>query len=597
MSRITLLLVVVALLALPGATIAYESMELKVPDEAGPDFPRLAMWHPSFNSSGLEECARYDVALGNFEVDLFGDPMRGTFAEALRMRNPRIRLITYFTTSVLRHSALYGGTRKSNPYLPEWPDKWFLTEAGSTLVDGIDRRQEIIKVTDWRMSGPTKGKHPPVWDIFRPGIETADRDVLCEGEIMSVIAVNETNRTITVKRGMNGTRAKEHTAGARIAPILRFWAGSYFFNLTDDCPRDTLHGAREPELFSEYSFRMSQRKAAEWFWYIDGDQDGFCLDLMADTITWVMWADARSIDLNHDNVPDEFEDLDAKWKAGIDRITALFAEDYPGKEIIRNNCRGRRYDVNNGETFMSFPHYQWAEWDLNEPRGKTKYWHRFFFGHEDEERGGIVEFVAGAIEPNYTMIETCDFETDLDFHAHPELMNPDKPEWFKPNFQKMRWGLASALLAGVYYCYVVHTDGHGQLGLLWFDEYDDSAYGHEKGRGYLGQPLSGIEKLVVDKRNKEYGVWGREFDNGFVICNPLDEDIDVPLPPGQWQRLKGHQDKIVNNGAIEEGSVMVQAYDGLILRRYIEGMDDPYAVDENGDVQVDSSSSRTSLPF
>ena len=34
---------------------------------------------------------------------------------------------------------------------------------------------------------------------------------------------------------------------------------------------------------------MSQRKAAEWFWYIGGDQDGFCYDLMADTITWVMW--------------------------------------------------------------------------------------------------------------------------------------------------------------------------------------------------------------------------------------------------------------------------------------------------------------------
>jgi hypothetical protein len=565
------LLVIVLLLILPVSSGAYEAVELKVPFPEGPDFPRLSMWHPSFYASGLDECARYDVAVGNFQVYLYDNPARGTFGEALRIRNPRIVLLTYFTTSVLRHSALYGGTRKSNPYLPDWPDKWFLTEAGSTLAEGIDRRQEVIKVSTWRMSGPSKGTKPPEWDIFRPGVETADRDVLCDGEIMSVIAVDAASRTITVKRGMNGTRAKPHSAGSRIAPILRFWAGSYFFNLTDDCPRAELHGASEPELFSEYSFRMSERQAAEWFWYIGGEQDGFCLDLMADTISWVMWADTRSIDLNHDNVPDDFDELDAKWKAGIDRVTALFHEHYPGKAVIRNNCRGRRYEVNNGETFMSWPHYQWADWDIGQTRGKTKYWHRFFFGHEAEERGGIVEFVANAVEPNYTMIETCDFETDLDFYAHPELKNPEKPEWYKPNYQKMRWGLTSALLAGVSYCFVIHTDGHGQLGLLWFDEYDDSAEGRPRGRGYLGQPTTGIQKLVTDPKNVDYGVWGREFEGGFVICNPLDAEMEVPLPPGQWQRIRGHQDKDVNNGAIEEGSVVVPAYDGLILKRYVEG--------------------------
>jgi len=576
--RVIIVVLLTLIVLLPTASsLAYDSVEPKIID--GPDFPRLAMWHPSFERNTLDECARYDMAVGNFQVDVYNDPSRGTFAEALRVRNPRIKLLTYFTNSVLRHSALYGGTRKSNPYLPDWPDKWFLTEAGSTLKKDIDRKEEIIYVNDWRMSGPSKGTNPTEWDIFRPGVKTADHDVLCEGEIMSVIGVDADTQTIFVKRGMNGTQAKPHPAGARIAPILRFWAGSYFFNLTDDCPQAQLHGATKPELFSEYSFRMSQRKAAEWFWYIGGDRDGFCFDLMADTISWVMYGDARCIDLDQDNKPEPFDELDAKWQAGIDRVTALFHDAYPDKAIVRNNCRGRRYKEYEGECFMSFPHYQWEDWDLEDTNGKTKYWHRFFFGHEAEERGGIIEFVDNASDPNYTHIETCDFETDLDLQAHPEIKNPDKPNMYKPNYQKMRWGLTSALLAGVYFVYVIHTDGHGQLGLLWFDEYDDSHLGDGRGRGYLGQPISGIQKLVTHKKNKAWGVWGREFEYGFVICNPLEYDAEVPLPPGQWQRLKGSQDKDVNTGAVEEGSVLVPAYDGLILKRFIEGQSALYDED------------------
>ncbi|MBN2081848.1 hypothetical protein JW859_06520 [bacterium] len=578
MRKIVAVIALLILLLPVASAWAYDAQELPVP--AGPDFPRLAMWHPDFNKNSLEECARYDMAVGNFQVYVYDDPSRGTFYEALKMRNPNIKLMTYFTTSVLRHSALYGGTRKSNPYMPDWPAEWFLTEAGTTLSEGVDRRAQFIKVTDWRQTGESKGNKPKEWDIFRAGTATADRDVLVDGEIMSVIAVDAATKTLTVKRGMNGTRAVPHPAGVRIAPILRFWAGSYICNLSETCPRAQLHGASEPELFSEYSFRMSKTDAADWFWYIGGEQDGFCLDLMADTITWTLWADTRSIDLDQDNKSDKLSELDASWKAGIDRVTALFRADFPGKAVIRNNCRGRRYEINDGECFMSWPHFQWADWDMEDTNGKTKYWHRFFFGHEAEERGGIVQFVEFGGQPNYTHIETCDFETDLDFYAHPELKNPDKPEWYKPNYQKMRWGLTSALISGTYYVYVIHTDGHGQLGLLWFDEYDDSHLGNGQGRGYLGQPITGIQKLVTHKKNKAWGVWGREFDNGFVICNPLEYDAEVPLPPGQWQRLKGSQDQDVNTGAVEEGSVIVPAYDGLILKRYVEGQEEEVPVEE-----------------
>jgi hypothetical protein len=568
--RYGLFALLLACVLLPASAISAEKLErygfeeipLVVPD--GPAFPRLAMWHPSFETNTLEECARYDVAVGNFHVRMYGSKSGRTFYKALKEENPKIKLLTYFTNSVIRHSNIYLGTRQTNPYLKDWPAKWFLTEAGTTLDGDLDDKQTIIPVKDWMQTGPTlTNTAPKEWEIFRTG-----EDVLCDGEIMSIRLVNKGALTITVERGMNGTIAKAHKGGVRIAPIVRFWRGSYIMNCTTDCPKARLHGAGGDETWGDYSFRMSQREAADWFYFIGGEKDGFLFDLMADKITWTLRASTRCIDIDQDNVSDQLDDLDSKWFDGIVHITDLFHAKFPAKPIIRNNSRNRRYADYNGENFESWPHDEWANWDLEETRGKTKYWHRYFWGDNREERGGIVEFVMNSAQPpNYTMISTADLETDLDKKGMPELIDPGQADWYKPDYQKLRWGLTSALLSGTYFIYVIHTDGHGALGLLWFDEYDNGQEGRKEGRGYLGQPVSGILKLFTDGKQKEWGVWGREFDNGFVICNPLDYEVDTPLPPGKWQRLVGAQVPEVNSGLFEEGSVKIPAYDGLILRR------------------------------
>ncbi len=524
---------------------------------AGPAFPRLSMWHPGFDRNTLEDCARYDVAVGNFQVDLYWDPARGRFATALRKANPNMVLLTYFTNSVIRHSSLYGGTRKSNPFIKDWPAKWFLTEAGTTLATAIDAKQETIAVSEWEQTGQVKGRRENVWEIFR-----TEHDVLCDGEIMTIVATDKAKKTITVTRGMNGTKAAAHGTGLRIAPIVRFWAGSYIMNLTNDCPTAELHGGGTPETWADYSFRMSKRGVVDWWWYTGGDQDGFLFDLMADTITWTLWGDTRCIDLNQDNVSDRLDELDSKWKAGIDHVTDLFHRDFPGLEIMRNNSRCRRYGAYNGENFESFPQSQWATWD-EDGLGLSRQWHRFFFGDKAEERGGVVEFATQAAQPNYTMISTADLETDLDKAGHPDLLNPKSRTEYKPDLRKMRWGLTTALLSGTYYCWVIDTDGHGQRGLLWFDEYDDSG----NARGYLGYPLGGITKVYTHSKKKDWGAWGREFQGGYVICNPTNESAKAQLPPGRWIRLKGRQDPIVNNGQIEQGLVTIPAYDGLVLKR------------------------------
>ncbi len=562
--------------------------------DSGPTFPRLAMWHPGHLRHSYGEWTRYDLMIGNFNTYVKHDPRYGALSSAVRKHNPDAKLMTYFTNSVIRHASLANELQIYDGYMGDWPDKWFLTEAGTTLKGGINATQTKIPVNKWTQSGPVKGLNKPNWTIFREGY-----DVICDGEIMRIVGLDKNKQTITVVRGISGTTAGAHGNNLRIAPILRFWAGSYMMNLTDSCPKAQIHGAVRAENWAAYSFRISKMGVIPWFWNIGGDQDGFLFDLMADEISWTMWSIARSVDLNQDNISDEFDELDADWMAGIDYTTGLFHRQFPGAPIIRNNSRSIRFPLYDGENFENWPTFRWDEWDVSASArkvGLTKYWHRYFFGEIlDEgdpmvervnrvEVGGIVEFEEFGKQPNYTLLSSAEFETDLDVHGRPEyrrkgidgkplddkVFSTNTPahliDWinlFEPDYQKMRWGLCSALVSGTYYCYIIHSDGHGMLGLRWFDEYDDAG----AGRGYLGYPTGEITQLAKQKGNSDWGVWGREYSGGYVIVNPLGKDTKVKLPPGKWQRIKGTQQPKVNTGAIEEGSVTVPKYDGLILKR------------------------------
>ena len=57
----------------------------------------------------------------------------------------------------------------------------------------------------------------------------------------------------------------------------------------------------------------------------------------------------------------------------------------------------------------------------------------------------------------------------------------------------MRFGLCTALLGDGFFSYEVSGRGHGALGLLWFDEYDNAG----QGRGYLGQPLGPAQRAIT----------------------------------------------------------------------------------------------------
>ncbi|MEZ5337027.1 MAG: hypothetical protein R3F46_02080 [bacterium] len=559
MPRLThclLCLTLLATLALPCGTSA-------APDSSGPAFPRLVMWYPTHPKTRMEDRARFDLFVGDFSTGVPGERPSGrnkgqTLASELRRANGSTQLLTYYRPLVIRPSSLYEGTRKHNPLLGSWPVSWFMTEAGSSLAAPLGAGDTQLKVVDWEQSGEAQGSRPRSWVIWK-----ASQDIQVDNEIMTISAVDEATRTLTVQRGMNGTQAAAHAAGTRTAPLARFWRGSYIMNLTDSSGTASLDGAGSAEDYAGYAFRMGLEGANEWFGYISGDQDGFLWDMLPDNLSWLMWTDTRSLDLDRDNVPDSFASLDSAWERALARQNAMFAERFPGKAIVRNQSRSRDFDSYNGESFVSFPHDQWNGGDPNDTEGWTRFWHDVFLGGPEEARGGIAQFQQGSVSPNFTQIITDDLEMDLDSAGFPELKNPETASRFKPNYRKMRWGLCSALLCGSYYGYVITTDGYGLRGIEWFDEYDDAG----SGRGYLGFPQGEMQQLSRSADNADHGVWGREYDNGYVLVNPLERAVEVQLPAGKWQRIRGTQVPEVNSGAVEEGTVTVPAFDGLILKR------------------------------
>ncbi|MBN2083204.1 hypothetical protein JW859_13480 [bacterium] len=534
---------------------------------AGPPFPRLGMWYPDWDRNTVAECARYDVVIDNFGGKyLYWDEEEPLWSDALRAANPAVELMQYVTFSEIPYGPEWAVDGEHyNWFMPDWPDEWFLTEAGTELAGGIDASQTTLTVSDWTQSGEAQYEMPTTWDIFH-----ADGDVLCDGEIMTVTGLDESSRTLTVERGSYESGTATHAAGARIAPIIRFWPGTYVMNLTNDCPDAVLHGAAAPENWVEYCYRMGH--AGEPFFIdLSADVDGYLFDRTEDTQSWLFWDTAHSVDLDHDNVAESFADFDAAWLAGVEYMTLMFETGHAGRPIFRNNGGGRRFPDYHGNHFESWPLLAgWDEWP-----GRTVGWHTEMFGVDEDFEpewvdrfGGVMEWRGQSPEPNYTWIETYEDEEGPDGDGGGEYENPFDQPGFVPNYQKMRWGLTSALIAGAYFSYEINTAGHGSLGLMWFDEYDNAG----AGRGWLGYPLGEAELLYAETVTEneitvQTGVYGREYSGGYAVCNPLDHAQAVDLPAGDWQRIAGTQDTAVNDGSVVDGPVTVPAYDGIVVLR------------------------------
>jgi hypothetical protein len=369
-----------------------------------PGFPRIAIWWPDSAAEPLANRARCDwTALQNHDADHIAE---------LRRANPEI--IVLGTTNAREINYVLGDYDNGvNVELRGVSTDWILTQAGSTLAQGITASAMAI----------------PVADATRFAVGEM---VLVDHELMHVEAIRDSTLVVSARGPVNPPAS--HVATTRIAPVMSNWPGSITMDLSVNCPkRDAGHGL---ETWSDWNVRRSQAALDSAPW------DGLLIDCLDGDPHWMVTVgNNRSIDENRDNVADDLAAFDAAWNPGAAAYGDALPVACEGKILVSNGHM--RNFKQNGTVFEGFPH----------PDLSLKDWGFVFCGPWYSSGGASYpEWCARAATPNLTMIQTYGGPTD---------------------YKMMRYGLCSALLNDGYYAYGAHAPGP----LLWFDEYDNAGAG------------------------------------------------------------------------------------------------------------------------
>lgn len=494
-----------------------------VTEEEYPDFPtikggypHLAMWWPDTWEQPLDDLKRYDwIGFGRWD--------NITMIENLKSANPgRKHFMDYSITETSWDD--WGSQSDILDIMEKIPSEWFLTQLGSDLTGPVDESQTTIRV-----NAVTDSKDGP---LFRAG-----DIVTCEYESMKITGVDAQQKTLMVQRGFV-RKAEPHNAGVRVAPQITFWPKTWVMNLSTMCPEIDVGDGNGPQNWIEYATR-SIKVDHEELW------DGYIVDRIEGGQSWLIGEWCRSIDPDCSNreITDGYQAFDEAWYEGCESFLEYLRAQLSGKALI-SNTSGEYYKVLNGAIYEGYP----GNWVNDRPETYEE-WAERTVGEN-----GYIHVSKSGYEPHYTLAET--YEDEEMPNDDGSYDNPfDKPG-FVPDYQKMRYGLTTALLADGYFSYEISTAGHGSLGLMWFDEYDNSG----KGRGYLGQPLEEA-RIIMSAGNGS--VWRREYEHGTVICNPTDVSVEVDLGGTYWL-IKGKQVPEINSGRSAD-KIKIGPRDGRIL--------------------------------
>ncbi len=250
----------------------------------------------------------------------------------------------------------------------------------------------------------------------------------------------------------------------------------------------------------------------------DGVWDGILYDEVDAGISFL---NGGNLDLNGDGNRDQKDELDAVWRDGISHILSKTRQLLGSNAIILiNGSSHPAYQPYiNGRMFESFP----TPWEGG--------------GHWED-----------SMDSYLTLSTRTSYEPF--FIINSNTANTGR----NTIFQKVRFGLTSALMGNGYFGFDFGTQNHGQL--WWYDEYDV----------YLGKP-SGSPYLEARSTPAiiRDGVWRRDFQQGTVLVNSTDTLQEADLD-GEFEKIRGIQDGIINDGAIVS-SVSLPPSDGIILLR------------------------------
>jgi hypothetical protein len=235
----------------------------------------------------------------------------------------------------------------------------------------------------------------------------------------------------------------------------------------------------------------------------------------------VAWVGGGNLDFDNDGQRESALVANSLWVAGTTKMLNLTRTLCGSNFIILGN--GRIYwpyqSILNGGMLEAFP----------------SFW----------ENGGTW---SGSME-SYKKLPVFNFKPSV-----PVVNIYDKD---KTNYRLMRYGLTSALLGDGYFSFDYDVTNHGQT--WWYDEYAVK----------LGTSQSEPYNLL-ESENKTWqpGLWRRDFKNGVAIVNSTGKTQTFLFSKEEFEKIKGTQDKVMNNG-LKINYLKIVPNDGIVLLKKI----------------------------
>ena len=250
--------------------------------------------------------------------------------------------------------------------------------------------------------------------------------------------------------------------------------------------------------------------------------DGIFYDEVQDSISWV-----GGIDTDSDGRNDTSSQADARWALAYENLLSTTRRLMGDQKIL----------ITNGSSNASFaPHVNGRMYE-NFPSSEKKLvtWHT--------SARDYLSQMERVTRPDVTIVNVTTNNTGV-----------------KNDYQRVRYGITTTLLGNGYFGFDFGDSNHGQL---WtYDEYN----------ARLGKPIGTPKNTLTGSTGTiAPGLLERDFAQGKIFVNATDERKTLRLN-GEYEKLRGTQDRTVNNGAIVS-QLTLEAKDGIILLRPIETLE------------------------
>lgn len=273
---------------------------------------------------------------------------------------------------------------------------------------------------------------------------------------------------------------------------------------------------------------------------------GIYWDLLFGKITWL----GDDIDSNLDGVPDNEDELNEEYKRSVIDYLRQIRLALPQAVLMGNEAPIEYSTLINGRLF---------EWQIAALLDglELNSWEEIITDYR--------EWAISGEKPRTTIIENAPEQALIDKFGTSQVneISAALAEEAATSYQRMRFGLVSALMGDGYYSFDLGKTAHGQF--WWYDEYGrkltDPPSSGLPDQGYLGQPLGELQKIdsisvtqephplkeawkdlitSPEEDIKSYDVWIREFEHGIAIANPTNTARSVQLDQ-EYCRLNGTQ--------------------------------------------------------